>query len=69
MKTTYWFWYGGQIVSSVRLPAGTSERAAREEALKNHKANPTIGLNVFEAPFEREQKIRNAIVKVYPSGN
>lgn len=63
MKITYWFWYDGQVVASVRMEAGTSERAAREEAMRQHKANPTIGLQIGDLPFKLENKIRNAVVQ------
>jgi hypothetical protein len=68
LKTTYWFWYGGEIVASVRMQAGTSERAAREEALRQHDRVPLCN-RPGELPFEREWKIHSAIVKVYPGGN
>ena len=67
MKSTYWFWYSGEIVTSVRMEAGTSERAAREEALRQNDRVPLC--DRYEIPFERAAKIRNAIVKIYPGGN
>lgn len=63
---TYWFWYGSQIVASVRVPEGTSEEAARSKALENFYSFPMC--DAYENSIERANKILVAKVKVYPDG-
>lgn len=65
---TYWLWYGTQIVSSVRLPEGSSADTVRSHALMWHERVPLCDWPL-EAPFERRDKILHATIRTYPGGN
>jgi len=67
-KTTYWFWYGAQIVASIRLPTGTPIQEARTHALMAFDSVPLCD-RPLEAPFERRFKILTAEVRIYPGGS
>lgn len=67
VKTTYWFWYGQQIVASVRLPTGTHVDTARTHALLNFDRLMLCD-RPNEAPFERRYKIRAAECRTYEGG-
>lgn len=62
-KATYWFKYEGKIVAAVRMQDGTSERVIREHAVTLHRNHPYIGCDPHELPYEREVKIRQAIIQ------
>ena len=61
---TYWFWYGSEIVATVRCPEGTSESDARYRALLQHDAIPLC--EPPDNPGDKANKIRMATVKIYP---
>lgn len=61
---TYWFWYGQEIVATVRGPEGMTDSDARCKALRQHEAIPLC--EAPDNPGDKANRIRLASIKVYP---
>ena len=56
--TTYWLYYGNEIVTAVRLPAGATDQEVKRHALEQHERVPLC--EAFETPSTKANKIRHA---------
>jgi len=62
---TYWLFYGGRSIYSVRMPPGTSEDDVRARAKAQHERIP---LCFPEPPVEFGHKLLNAEVRQFNDG-
>ena len=62
---SYWLYYGGRSIYSVRMPPGTPEDAVRARAMAQHERVP---LSFPVAPVEFKQMLRFADVLQFNDG-
>lgn len=61
---TYWLYFGTRVLTAVRLPIGTSDNEVLARAIDNEFRCP-IGHKAHEAPFEFQNRLHNAEVRVF----
>jgi hypothetical protein len=61
---TFWLYYGSRLLTSVRMPIGSTDPQVIAQAIENHE-NVPIGHEQGEAPFEFRNRLRLASVRTY----
>lgn len=60
---TYWLYFGGKVIASVRARKGASGEEIRAKALADHDRCPYVGGEPGEAPYEHRARILRATIE------
>lgn len=64
---TYWLYYNGQPIASVRESSGQSANTIRGIAIAQHERNPTLYADhPAVLPGEHRERLRFSTVRIFP---